>query len=379
MKDLFIMKKYSDDMFEGYLDAGEQFWDYGTGTISGSNIVDEHKTGMSFYDQFLGTSEIEYLKNRKNLKGTVVKMSPEEYYEQCAKKIFNTSVDNLKRQRQADKDTLQHLKDVLTVYKKKFCMPMINYAEKGQEGLHRMFVIGELYGWDHKVPVLVVEWYDEERANREAEAKKQHEIDYNVEKAVKNTLRYKFTGGEDIEAQLQSELDKQFEYSDYIQVPVSIQLKETSNSYILVFNNNEYPIDKEEVQFIEESEYTDDDEFEDNLEFDDVDDWLVKYLGSNWRKEFPDAKDKVSKNEGVEETLINKEIIKQVLEDHNHSYYQNSSMALELICEKLYYEHNIDARYRGRSIYIGDRKIATIKVDREAYNMLGMYGYTLFV
>ena len=54
-------------------------------------------------------------------------------------------------------------------------------------------------------------------------------------------------------------------------------------------------------------------------------------------------------------------------------------MALECICEKLYYEYNIDARYRGRSIYIGDKKIATIKVEREAYNMLGMYGYTLFI
>lgn len=73
-----------------------------------------------------------------------------------------------------------------------------------------------------------------------------------------------------------------------------------------------------------------------------------------------------------------KELI-QVLDAHNHSYYQDSSMALEMICEQLFYHHEMDARYRGRSIYIGETKIATIQVEREAPDMLGMYGYKLFV
>ena len=74
-----------------------------------------------------------------------------------------------------------------------------------------------------------------------------------------------------------------------------------------------------------------------------------------------------------------KDTLYQVLEEHNSCYYASTSMCLECICEKLYYDYNIDARYRGRSIYIGDQKVATVQMEKEGYQLVGMYGYKVFI
>ena len=42
-------------------------------------------------------------------------------------------------------------------YKRKFPLPYLNIATKQQEGRHRMYVAGELFGWDTRFPVLVVQ------------------------------------------------------------------------------------------------------------------------------------------------------------------------------------------------------------------------------
>lgn len=375
------VKKYKDTIVEDYLDDEKKYYDYGTTTYSGDgNVVDLNHTGMSFYDQFLGASELEYLRDKKNLKGTVVKMTPKEYYENCAHKIFNTSVQKLKTERgEYDRPIIEKLKNVVNVYKRKLCMPMINYADKGQEGLHRMLAIAEMFGWDHEVPVLVVDWYDVERAEKEKKEAAQAEIDRKVEKAIDKTLQYKFVDVEDVAMQLQNELVRLFEYDDHIQVPDEITLRETSGALLLTFEGNEYPIEKEEVQWKENTTDDWDDVDIDDIELEDNEDFLVRYFGKDWRETHPHLKDTFNIKEEVEDTTIDKDIVIEVLEEHNHCYYQDSTMALEMICEKLFYHHKIDARYRGRSIYVGDKKIATIKVERENWNTLGMYGYTLFI
>lgn len=373
--------KYKDDIQEAYLDNEKKYYDYGTAIYSGDgNVVDLNHTGMSFYDQFLGTSELDYLRDKKNLKGTVVKMSPKEYYQDCAYKIFNTSTQKLKTERgEYDRPIIDKLKNVVNVYKRKLCMPMINYADRGQEGLHRMLAIAEMFGWDHEVPVLVVDWYDVERAEKEKKEAAQAEIDRKVEKAIDKTLQYRFVDVEDVAMQLQNELVRQFEYDDNISVPDEITLRETSEALLLTFEGNEYPIEKEEVQWKEKTTDDWDDVDIDDIELDDNEDFLVRYFGKDWRKTHPHLKDTFDIKEEVENTTVDKNIVIEVLEEHNHSYYQDSTMVLEMICEKLFYHHKIDARYRGRSIYVGDKKIATIKVERENWNTLGMYGYTLFI
>lgn len=268
-----------DDMIEGYLDPDEKFYDYRTGEVSGSDIFDKTTTGVSFYNQFLGTSELEYLKNKKNLVGSVVYMSPEEYYSECAKHAFGrvVSVQQLKSQRAADKQTLEHLKDVLTVYKRKFPMPFINYAEKGQEGLHRMYVAGELFGWtDSKHPVLVINWADEARHEREEKAKSESEIRYAIEQAVKDSLQYKFTDIEDFSTQLEFELDRKFEFIDEVSKPVQFDLSVKNENCIIVVHSVSYSFPIEDIQ-ITNDDVPEDTELDD-IELDDLDEFLAKYI-----------------------------------------------------------------------------------------------------
>ena len=88
---------------------------------------------------------------------------------------------------------------------------------------------------------------------------------------------------------------------------------------------------------------------------------------------FPLCEDFSQEGTDIKDTLY------RVLEEHNSCYYESTSMCLEMICEKLYYECSIDARYHGRSIYIGDTKVATVMVDKEGYKLVGMYGYKILI
>ena len=276
----------------------QDFYDYKTGLVDGSDVVDLHKTGMSFYDDFLSNNSktIDYLKREKNLEGTVEYMSPEEYFKACSDYGFpngHPSVEKLKQERARDTKTLNHLKDVLTVYKHKFPMPMLNKAEKGQEGLHRMMVIGDMFGWDHKVPVLVVDWADKQRAYEAAKRKRIEKIEYNIKQAVKETLRYRFRNIEELQEQLQWELDKKFEFnSDDINVPVNFELTsdEQTQTFTVSIGAAKYEFDYEDVQFTD-FEVSDDDLDVDDLDLEETDDILKRYFGDDWRETHPHLKD----------------------------------------------------------------------------------------
>ena len=271
------------------------FYDYRTDDVKGSDVVDLHKTGMSFYDDFLSNDlkTLDYLRNSKNLVGEVVMMTPNEYFKLCSEYGFpnrHPSVETLKQQRYADKKTIQHLKDVLLVAKKKFPMPMLNKAYNGQEGLHRMMVIGDMFGWDHKVPVLVVDWADKQRAFEEQKRKRIQKIEYNIRKAVQHALLYKFENIDELKEQLQSELDNQFEYSDDIKPPIDFELTsdEQNKEFTVTIGAAKYSFDYDDVQFIEPS---DEDDLDD-IDFEVDDDFLVRYFGDNWRETYPHLKDK---------------------------------------------------------------------------------------
>ena len=45
--------------------------------------------------------------------------------------------------------------------------------------------------------------------------------------------------------------------------------------------------------------------------------------------------------------------------------YDSTSMALDIICETLFYDHGILATWAGRSIYINNKRAASIKTTRE--------------
>ena len=129
-------------------------------TSSASTDIFKLDTDTSYYNNFLNEKDLAYMQKSKNRTGEVVYMTPSQYYEECATKIFDTTVAELKRQRRANsEDITQYIDDMLSGDKFPLCY--LNYADHGQEGLHRMMAAGEAFGWDTKFPVLVVRAVDD--------------------------------------------------------------------------------------------------------------------------------------------------------------------------------------------------------------------------
>lgn len=307
---------YRDDMLEGYLDSEEKFYDYGTDVILGNDIVDRKRTGVSYYNDFLNPKTLEYMESEKNLTGKVVMMSPDEYYKECAKHCWpgrNVTVEKLKYERgELGAKTIEKLKKVLTYYKRKLCMPMINYADPGQEGLHRMYVIGELYGWDFKVPVLQIKHFDDDRARKEQEEKRKSNIDWKVEKALQHAFYFEYTDKEEFENQLQYSLEREFQFIEDVKVPDEIHLQDNDESFILTFEGYEYPIEKDEIKW-KEPEFDPDDEIDvGDFELSEEDltleneEFLKKYFGDDWRRTHPHLGPAFGIKESYEHNLTTK-------------------------------------------------------------------------
>ena len=86
------VKKVHDESIvnEGYLDPEEKFYDYRTGeaNLKSCDIFDKTKTGFSFYNNLI--DDPEYMKKSKGLVGSIVMMTPNEYFDHCGE-IFHTS------------------------------------------------------------------------------------------------------------------------------------------------------------------------------------------------------------------------------------------------------------------------------------------------
>ena len=74
-----------------------------------------------------------------------------------------------------------------------------------------------------------------------------------------------------------------------------------------------------------------------------------------------------------------KGLIITILDKYVNCYYESSKMACELICEELYYEHNLDADFQGRTIYINNDKIATLRAVKDGPDLVAITGYTLYI
>lgn len=293
------MNRYSANSFsliENYLDDNKQFYDYGTSSVSGASVFDTKTTGTSFYNDFFTEQGRKYLLTKKNLAGKIVEMTPEEYYDECAKNIFNCSSESLKKQRgEYDRKIIDHLKEVITVYKRRFPLTYINYADKGQEGLHRMLAAAELFGWNVKHPVLVVDYADKARANKEATEKIVLSYFWKIKTAVDKALDYRYVHIDEFKNQLQWSLDSQFEFVDEVTKPVQFEFIDNSDdTYIVTVGPASYEFDKEDIEFKDtETQYDSDIELDD-IELDDEDlSFLQRYFGDNWETDFPHVADKL--------------------------------------------------------------------------------------
>lgn len=69
--------------------------------------------------------------------------------------------------------------------------------------------------------------------------------------------------------------------------------------------------------------------------------------------------------------------IEQVIKESMSLCYQDTSMALDCICETLCYVHGIDATWGGRSIYVGDERIASIETCKEGKDIVAIWRYKM--
>ena len=277
-----------------YLDKEEKFYDYHTSEIEGEDIFDLRKASNSDAQQILENDP--YWRNEKNTYSEIVYMSPKEYFTRCAEDCFNETFEELVASRRRDKDTWEHLKQVLLKYKRKFPLPYIDYATHhtpSQEGLHRMMVAGDLFGWDKEFPVQIIKWVDEDRAREAKEWKHKREIERYLEKAINRALRYKYYNIDELEDQLRSEFESEvryvdeFENRDFELVVYPLE----DNIEVVVDSKYKQDFEMSKLQLIDKS--TDD---LDDIEFDDEDlsDWMKELLGINEsmiRREFMDAED----------------------------------------------------------------------------------------
>lgn len=139
---------------EAYLDPEEKFWDYRTKEVQPGKYIDTSRSEIGWVDNLI--HNIKYFEQNKGVTARIVDMTPEEYFEECAT-LFHNSVDFQKKQVAADTGTIEHLTDVIKKFGKRFPIPYINIANNSQEGRHRMYVLGELFGWDKAVPVLIIQ------------------------------------------------------------------------------------------------------------------------------------------------------------------------------------------------------------------------------
>lgn len=246
-----------------YIDREKNIVDFGTGNVVGDNIFDKY-THSSFYDDLLKNPE--YMSDHYNLKGEVIMMSPNEYYKECAEKIFDTTPKELMRQREIDEYSLQEIKDLILKYKRQVFLPYINYAEKQQEGLHRMYVAGELFGWNHKFPVLAINWVDEEKHKQMEHDRYIRRLQQKISDAFNRAARYEFSSYDEFKEELQYTLDSAFEYDDDIEKPVKFDFEIDEDDAIVTVDEAQEVFNAKSIKIIE------DDEKEENDEYSDLDD-----------------------------------------------------------------------------------------------------------
>jgi len=123
-------------------------------------IFDTSTTHMSYYDNFLNEKDLKYMQEAKNLDGKIVYMTPDEYFEGAAKIFGQKYTTKQLEEQRSDSFTPQYVEDMKNGDRFPLCF--LDYANNGQEGLHRMLAAKIAFGPDVKYPVLVVTPYDQE-------------------------------------------------------------------------------------------------------------------------------------------------------------------------------------------------------------------------
>lgn len=205
-------------------------YDYKTGAadVEAKDVFDTTKSDSSYATGLLpGSKDADYYREYKNKKGDIVYMTPEEYFERCAKG-FKSTVEKLKKSRMMDPghEHIEDIKKIITEKGKKLPIPYLDYTNGfGQEGLHRMMAVGELFGWNEsKFPVLVITFADEQKHIEDLKWRDQHKIEMDV---IEPAIKYHFEDADEFVDELKYQLSswRNEDGWSYIKDPKKIEVK----------------------------------------------------------------------------------------------------------------------------------------------------------
>ena len=157
LKNVLISKKLSLEEGINYLDDDHEFKDYGTAEVEGKNVIDTHKAStFATQDLLDGSTDAAY----DNVCYTIIDLTPTQYFELCGK-VQDMSPEEIIRFIGMDEQQITHIKDVILKFNKRLPLPYVSFSSvadvSGQEGRHRMYALGEMFGWDAEFPVMVIQ------------------------------------------------------------------------------------------------------------------------------------------------------------------------------------------------------------------------------
>ena len=157
LKNALISKKLSLEEGINYLDDDHEFKDYGTAEVEGKNVIDTHKAStFATQDLLDGSTDAAY----DNVCYTIIDLTPTQYFELCGK-VQEMSPEEIIRFIGMDERQIAHIKDVILKFNKRLPLPYVSFSSvadvSGQEGRHRMYALGEMFGWDAEFPVMVIQ------------------------------------------------------------------------------------------------------------------------------------------------------------------------------------------------------------------------------
>ena len=157
LKNVLISKKLSLEEGINYLDDDHEFKDYGTAEVEGNNVIDTHRAStFATQDLLDGSTDAAY----DNVCYTIIDLTPTQYFELCGK-VQDMSPEEIIRFIGMDERQIAHIKDVILKFNKRLPLPYVSFSSvedvSGQEGRHRMYALGEMFGWDAEFPVMVIQ------------------------------------------------------------------------------------------------------------------------------------------------------------------------------------------------------------------------------
>lgn len=243
-----------DFELEESLKEDYEYHDYKTENISDNKYIDVTKSEMSYYQDYLDDPEETNRYHKTSSK--IIEMTPREYFEECAK-IFDSTFEKQYRQIELDSQVIDKLKTVILNLKKKFPIVVLNYAEHTQEGRHRMFTLGELFGWDdYKYPVLIIE-----ETKEGALYKKENKIFKALRDISNKQVDYTYTSLDNFMIDLKYAFEDKLQ--DYLDTYMTPDITEYNGGVRVTLDGVTYDIDDYEIKI--------DPNKEDDFDIDDLD------------------------------------------------------------------------------------------------------------